>query len=454
MSSKANEILSTLIQFGLLVQSGNGGYSASAFGADSHLLTVGKGGRFKKIQDALDYIATQPAFIPLTLPSPGTVSSWPQYSSKIQFSLMPSQAANNFIPDETWVKMSGDTYYYPYQQVIGSISGTALNAEQSMHTAMLRLDATVSSGNLTWWKENRFTVFLLDNEYEADGVLPVMKFEANMCVRFASAGLSRVSGKWSSTAAVRSGRVEFTNVMLSNGSAASGIFTGFAGGTVNTVKLITTGVKYASTWPDLFSPFCSVGSFTGYDFELVQNPTTQEGHLLNFNCPGDVRIAEMKWIINTNGDIGAYGKPNAWLIDRVGCRNTYIQGVKAILNDPAGCIGNVAICGNQGADINPWGATKHVYIGDCEIVSFDTLGVTYPPLGAAASNLSILELGTDMDALKFTLKGNSIIAPNGSRNLKLVRAAANPLAPVAINIGPNNGGLTYDAQANITYTVL
>lgn len=404
-----------------------------------NVLTVGAAGRFKTIQSALDYIATQPAFLPINLETMqqvasdlanGTALSWATNTDSITLSATPKKADTSPITimptaRQTWLKAAGDAYLYPLENYGNAAQGTDVLTHLSI--TMRRIEANISGIKaLYWYTENTFTILLLDSFINED-----VTFAANCCVTFRSLCNTVWHGYLTKAAAFKSGKLRFENVRM--GGEQGTIISGW---TDNTIAMEFFRGEIDQTFEDFIYPGTKLGSFLSQYTVWNHQPTNTAGNAINPTCVGDIIIQDIIWNVLAHGAVDA-APSDAFLVDKCSARNVIVDGVNGNLKDRFNQFDDIAIIG-------PYmhAMAGKIMVENASLISYD----------ATASKFNIVEVSANLSGSTIQVDRCGIHAPNGSGAQRLVRVASAPTSATAVKLGRGNNIDKCDAAANLSYT--
>jgi hypothetical protein len=402
-------------------------------------LTVGVGGKYPTIQAALDYISTQPAFLPINLETMqpvasdlpnGTALAWSQNASDITISAAPKKADTSSITvmptaRQTWLKLAADSYYYPLENYGNAASGVDVLTHLS--TNMRRIESNMAAPSaFYWYKENTFTVLLLD-EFIKENVT----FAANCCVTFRSMCNTVWHGTMTQSPAFKSGKLRFENIRM--GGDHGTVITNW---TSNTIAMEFFRGEIDQTFEDFIFPSTLLGSFLSQYTVWNHQPTNTAGNAINPTCVGDIVIQDVIWNVLSHGAVDAL--PNdAFLVDKCSARNIIVDGVNGNLKDRFNQFDDIAIIGpNMNA------MAGKIVVENASLISLD----------ATASKFNIVEVSANLSGSTIQVDRCGIHAPSGSGALRLVRVASAPTSATTVKIGRGNNIEMCEAAANLTYT--
>lgn len=397
-------------------------------------LTVGTGGEYATIQEAIDYIATQPAFIQVIPTTPAEITSWTIGTSTATLSTIPAISTSNIgIQEKYWIKVTGDNNYYPVEGLGVAFGGTPV----TLNLAMKRLGATIAvSTAFTWWRENQFTILLLD-----DYVNQTCNINTDMNVVIKGLTKTWLNGTFTMGATFYSGKVHLVGIEHS--------IDNISWTTANTVKLILEQCKVLPLGPDGYSPGGICGSVHFFDGEFTMSPSASRGHIFNIRTAGDFIIRNSIWhVVNANAS-GVASLSNAYLTDRINSRNVILDNIKAVVYDPLGKFSSISFIGD---DLTNFVGADYIYMNDLSIWYKDSFA---GDVTATTLNISAFIAHSGWTKGVFDINKISIVAPRttATLNKKLVHLASAP-SPITVNVGRSTESLPYDAHANITYNVL
>lgn len=419
------------------------------YGRGANHLTVGNGGQFSTLQGALDYIATQPAFVQITMHQNGQISSWAQGTSNITIPTGPGQipltALGQMLPlggvDGTWFKVDGDLYYYPLEVLSGF--GHGLGPEMS--SAMRRIEASiVANTNVNFYRENAFVIEILD---EWVTTLPAaLSISADMCVTILGRGRTYLSAAFGKTAAARSGRLTFNNIFL----GYSGSNSSFSSWGENTIKLELLGGAVSQSHDDFIYPGTIMGSVRAEFCRFIQAPTGQQGHFFaGAKTNGDLSIKKCIWEVQSNSmlDGDVFANLNAYLCDfQAGHRRQIIDDLSVVVRDP---FGDFSPTGGNAGEIGVVGGTHQIVTGDIYI---NDVKVFCPD--TATFNIHALMIPAQANGVKAYIDGFSVHAPNVSGAKRAVRATAGLAGASTVTFGKRNTKIDSDTVANLSYSTV
>lgn len=408
-----------------------------ATGTEGQTLKVGSGQRFKTIQQAVDYIEDQSAFVALSLYQEGIVGTWNQSSDVITLSTAALSAAGQFVTpvpiDRLWCQAAGDTYYYPVE----SVSGAAIGSEL-ISVGIPRHEANASgSPQLTFYRENNFLIELTDDYYAEN-----ITFSTNQCVTIKGNGKTLLDSFLSGT--IASGRITFTGVVHTKTSAGGAIhFNTSASAT--TFKLEFFHSELSPVQDDYIYPSTGKYGSVTVDFcTCSSQPTGATGHFIApGNVYGDVRVTNLIWKLKNHSAIANAALSDATLVDKaLSARNVYIHDVYAIVDDPHNDFGSIRIagCPSAAATASTGPSTGNWHVNNCHILCWDT----------TTANFAIFGFASSANGLHLNIDNCSIVAPNTSGAIQLVGAKANPTGACTVTLG--RGNLINDCASSATYT--
>lgn len=427
------------------------GNAIGAFAASSQLLTVGVGGRFSTIQAAIDYVNSQPAFIPHPNAADlgaAVASAWVSGTSAITTSTNVSVYPQ---ANSTWFSFTGDTFYYPWDTASNRlVSGTIYSAHRRIEAGNL-----AAGSAFNWWQENRFTILLLNPFYSES-----LTLNADANITFTSlSGQSVWSGILNATAAVKNGRIRFSRMRVANGrydAEFAGVGLGGAAfSALSSIIIEHDRVTFDIVASDWYSYEFYAGSLHSNYSIYNQRPSNgSRGHFINLHTAGDQVFQNAVWNL-TNSDNLAPAIPDAYFIDRFSARQVIIAGLNGNIRDKASTLQKLSLVGEGVGGMTGF---EHLTITDTTLV---LEGVPWWTTGTpnVGASFSLLTLGANNTAGEATIHNSSIIAPTRGAGAapvnKLVRIAANPAGMVTVNKGFNPLAQTYDtATANVTYVTL
>ena len=395
-------------------------------------LTVGVSGKYATIQAALDYIATQPAFIAIPMTQDGSISSWAQstdtfeLTTKAQTPIM-SQFTIPYPIEKVWFKVAGDAYYYP---ISDEVNGGALT--QSIKS-IRRVEASISSETaLTWWQANEFTIKLVDGYYYES-----FSLNTNMFVTFKGLGSNVLQMNLAKSASFKSGRIAFNDVVVGAGGLGGAIH--WASTELNTIDLSVYDATISSVQDDFIFPSVVFGSIDINRTRIIQNPTAEQGHTITAHKVfGDIRLSAIIWDVFGHSVTNAALNNTCMLVDlTTNCRNVFISGVDAIIHDEFTAFEQISICGSTARNFD----AENVYVNGVTLICND----------ATAANFSVYLTALGHSVVSNWYMDNiSFVIPNGTGTKKLVQCPDGaPAGTINVNIGNNLNVLECDVHASV-----
>jgi hypothetical protein len=417
------------------------------------IITVGSGGQYGTIQEAIDYIATQAAFTAYTntlsgAASPitaGTITSWAQGSHIASCGTMPIMEAGSAIGLQNYLfaRLGAEAYYYPVESAAVAFGG----GSPTLHFSMRRLGTTISSSTpITWWRPVFYKIVLLDAFiYESVAIT------ADMHVVFEGLGHTVWYGQVGASVSVKNGSIYFSNVELYSGSNNIGDVTD------NTLRLKYLNSVLRAIGPDGWSPECNVGSVEVQGCLLQHSPNADRGHIFNWNTLGDMAIRNSVWQVNNANASGVGALSSAYLVDRLNCRNIILDGVRAEISDEQGNLGRASFIGDVAQSASPFSGTgaNKVFLNDLTMWYRNTFAGDVTDTNC---NLSIMTIHSAWSGAVIDINRVSIIAPRvgggATVSKKLVEKASSPGGACTVNYGKSCEALAGDTDANIAYNSL
>ena len=404
------------------------------------VLSVGVSGSFPTIQAAVDYIETQDAFTPITnMLTDGIVSAstpWAQGASTFLLSTTATTSTAAFVmevnTDRVWVKAAGDTYHYKLEGTYDVVLST-----QQIQVAQRRHEvATSGAVALSWFKENRFIIKLLDDTDDADFTI-----SDDVFITFVGNGSTNLAGKVKRTTDFKQGCLTFKGLVVGSAGTDGMFSTAGSWDSANNITLECLDSEVATIENDWIFPSAYLGEFKATNTIFTSQPTAVQGHCIApKHVAGDIICLNVSW------------KPVAHTANRFtsnilfcdlptgggSARNIIINGLSVYVRDQNAGFQNVNIFGNSTNTVG----TANIFINDVCIIAPDS----------ATTNFNIIQIAAVTTGMAAQIGTCSIISST-SGTIKLVDAPASIAGASTVLIGRGNSTVIADKSTNLTYVV-
>lgn len=335
----------------------------------SNVITVGAGGRFATLQEAITYLETLPQFELVTgIGTSPTVTAWNQNSDQLTVTGMGGQ--QHIGQEGYWVThatLAGRLY--PCESLLG-VTGSPLVS------AMRRIESNFSGSEaLSFYRPVMHTIYILPGMELTENVT----VSAPVCMTIMGDGNTVWDG-------IIVGSAAFTHGILRIQGVVSKTITKIKFYVANAVAVEIIDSKQRGINDGWMSPGLSVGSLKIIGGEAVQTPGVGLGHFCVIKmCQGDIVIDGTRVEVDTQNTAGADFR----LFDNDSTttrRKTVVSRVILDVYDPNGLMGKCAIFG---------AVREPAFATDCHInyyspvASTTELAIAYDDMSAAVNGFGV-----------------------------------------------------------------
>jgi len=394
----------------------------------SNVITVGAGGMYATIQEAINAISGRTFFEQLnsteTTYYPTTATAWGLNSSFITVSSWLQIFIAEFDLQRTWLKLAGDSRLNRIQ---------ALNpATTQIYTAHPRIEATIGAAQaISYYREKPVTILLLDSTYSGEYTV-----NAPMSIRIDSVNRTTLYSGVTIGANASYGRVSFGG----NINIAGNIFG--SDSQSNLILEMEPGCSFANGGTDGSAGMLAELVLNGNLFN--QNGATPLSHFFLMDARGDITVNNA----SVRFGVAAVNTPDVRLFDSLSARKFVVNGLSAVIDDPFNTLVNVWLFGQAAASPS---------IGDFVINNVHITSV-YP----SSANVYVMDEDTagagNITSGKTIALNNVSIGGNISGVKKLFKSGATSNSIVYVNDThgglvdtPSSGSVTYADTQSIAY---
>lgn len=395
----ANDLADQVVEAGNGVVVGFGAYSNEArfatdasgnvtglVGADgkvhatlgSNVLTVGAGGRFATLQEAITYLATLPQFELVTgIGTSPTVTAWNQGSDQLTTTGLAGQQQLN--REGYWfTHASLGGRLYPIDMALG-VAGTPLVAK------FRRSEASFSGSEaLSFYKPIMHTIYILPGTELDENIL----IPGSVCMTILGDGNTRWDGTISGASAITHGiwriqGIESSTISKARAANATGV-------ALELIDCHQNGIN--DGW---LSPEAKYGSIDIIGGSARQSTSISLGHFIVAECAGDLTVDGLRVEVDTQNTlpVADYRLVD---IDTVGAYRKIVTS-RVILDvyDPNGGMKKCAIIGDNYSPAFVTGCQINYY---SPVASTTELAIAHDDMdGAVGSGLCVIT-GCDISA--------------------------------------------------------